>query len=138
MRAASCWACFLVVPSDSAERAGAACAVFDADFDAEALLVVGAALGGEDVLGLAGAGGLQMLLQRGFVVADGSAEGVAGLQRKVEIGQGGLDDLLFDEGAGGVESAVEIERGDDGFEGVGEQRRLFPAAALLFSAAEPQ
>ena len=50
--------------------------------------MVGAALGGEDVVGLAGAGGLEMLLQGGFVIADGSAEGVAGLQGEVEIGEG--------------------------------------------------
>ena len=40
------------------------------------LLVVGAALGGEDVVGLAGAGGLEVLLQGGLVVADGSVEGL--------------------------------------------------------------
>ena len=62
------------------EGAGAAFFVFDADFDAEAFLMVGAALVGEDVVGLTGAGGLEMFLQRGFVVADGSAEGVAALQ----------------------------------------------------------
>ncbi len=62
------------------EGAGASVFVVDADFDAEALLVVGAALVGEDVVGLAGAGGLEVLLQGGFVVADGSAEGVAGLR----------------------------------------------------------
>ena len=44
--------------------------------------------------------------------------------------------MLFDEGAGGVEAAVEIEGGDDGFEGVGEKSGLSAAAALLFAAAE--
>ena len=63
---------------------------------------------------------------------------MSGLQGEVEIGQGGLDDVLFDEGAGGVESAVEVEGGDDGFEGVGEQGGLLAAAALLFSAAEAE
>ena len=56
----------------------------------------------------------------------------------MEIGEGGFDDVLFDEGAGGGEASVEIERGDDGFEGVGEERRLFAAAALLFATAEAE
>ena len=43
--------------------------------------MVGAALGGEDVLGLAGAGGLEVFLEGGFVVADGSAEGVGAAGR---------------------------------------------------------
>ena len=100
--------------------------------------MVGAALVGEDVVGLSGAGGLEVLLQGGFVVADGSAEGVAGLHGEVKIGQGGLDDVLFDEGAGGVEAAVEIEGGDDGFKGVGEKCGLPAAAALFFAAAEAE
>ena len=100
--------------------------------------MVGAALVGEDVVGLAGAGGLEVLLEGGFVVADGSAEGVAALHGEVEIGQGGLDDVLFDEGAGGVEAAIEVEGGDDGFEGVGEQGGLAAAAALFFAATEAE
>ena len=120
------------------EGAGAALLIVDADFDAEALLVVGAALVGEDVVGLAGSGGLEMLLQGGFVVADGSAEGVAGLHGDVEVGECGLDDVFFDEGTGGFEAAVEIERGDDGFEGVGEEGGLSSAATLLFAAAETE
>ncbi len=120
------------------ESAGAAFLVLDADFDAKALLMVGAALVGEDVVGLAGARGLEMLLQGGFVVADGSAEGVASLHGEVKIGEGGLDDVSFDEGASGVEAAVEIEGGDDGFKGVGEKRGLSAAAALFFAAAEAE
>ena len=110
----------------------------DADFDAEAFLVVGTALVGEDVVRLAGAGGLEMLLQRGFVIADGSAEGVAALHGEVKIRQGGLDDVLFDEGAGGVETAIEVEGCDDGFEGVGEECGLAAAAALFFAATEAE
>ena len=98
--------------------------------------MVGTALRGEDVLGLAGSGGLEVLLEGGLVVADGSAEGLGGCQGAVKIGQRGLDDVVFDEGAGGVESAVEVESGDDGFEGVGEESGLLAASALLFSAAE--
>jgi hypothetical protein len=46
--------------------------------------------------------------------------------------------VAFDEGARGVETAVEIERGDDGFESIGEERRLLAATTLFFSAAEPE
>jgi len=56
----------------------------------------------------------------------------------VEIGDGGLDDVALDEGAGGFETAVEIEGGDDGFECVGEERGLLTASALFFSAAEAE
>jgi hypothetical protein len=119
-----------------AEGSEPAVFVADADFDAETLLMVGAALSDEGVVGLTEAGGLEVLLEGGFVVADGSAEGGAGFESEVEAGQRGLDDVLVDEGAGGVEAAIEIERGDDGFEGVGEERGFTAASALLFSAAE--
>src|SRR5438067_4790328 len=120
------------------ESAGSSCLVLDADFHAEALLMVGTALVGEDVMGLAGAGRLQVLLQRGFVVADGSAEGVAALHGEVKMGQSGFDDVLFDEGAGGVEATIEVEGGDDGFEGVGEKGGLAAATALFFAATETE
>ena len=57
---------------------------------------------------------------------------------EVEVGQGGLDDVFFDEGARGSEAAVEIEGGDDSFEGVGQERGFFAASALLFTAAEEE
>jgi hypothetical protein len=100
--------------------------------------VVGTALVGEDVLGLAGADGLKVLLEGRLVVADGSREGVSGAKGGAEVGQGGLDDLFFDEGAGGGETSVEIEGGDDGLEGIGEEGGLAAAAAGVLSAAEAQ
>jgi hypothetical protein len=127
---------FFCVAFGFREGSGTAEAVAYADFNAEAFLVVGAALGGQDVVGLAGTAGLEMFLKGGFVIANGSREGVAGLQGEVEIGKGGLDDMPLDEGAGGGEAAVKIERGDDGFEGVSEQGWLLAAATLLFSATE--
>jgi hypothetical protein len=120
------------------EGPGAALFILDPDFDAEAFLMVGAALVGEDIMGLASAGGLEVLLQCGFVVADGSAEGVAALHGEVKVRKGGLDDVLFDEGAGGVEAAIEIEGGDDGFEGIGEKGGLAAAAALFLAATETE
>jgi hypothetical protein len=110
--------------------------IVDTDFYAEAFGVVGAGLVGEDVLGLASANGLEMLLESGFVVADGSAERAAGVEGVVEFGQCGFDDLFFDEATGGGESTVEVEGGDDGLECVGEDGGLAAATALLFSAAE--
>ena len=98
--------------------------------------MVGAGLAGEDVLGLASADGLEVLLEGGFVVADRSAERVAGFEGGVEIGQSGFDDLFFDEAAGGGESTVEVEGGDDGFEGVGQDGGLAAATALFLAAAE--
>ena len=116
--------------------AGAPVAVGDADLDPEELLVIGAALGGEDVLRLACSGGLEMLLEGGLVVADGPGEGVACGEGAVEVGDGGLDNVALDEGARGVEPAVEVERGDDGLESVGEECRLLATTALLFATAE--
>jgi hypothetical protein len=118
------------------QGARAALFVCDADFDAKTLLMVGAALVGEDIVGLAGSCGLEVLLQGGFVVADSSAEGVPGLEGEVKIGKGGLDDVLFDEGARHGQTTVEVESGDDRFEGVGEESGLSAAAALLFTATE--
>jgi hypothetical protein len=60
------------------------------------------------------------------------------LHGEVKIRQGGLDDVLFDEGAGGVEAAIEVEGCDDGFEGVGEECGLAAAAALFFAATEAE
>jgi hypothetical protein len=113
-------------------------AVGDSNLDAEELLVVGAALRGEDVLGLAGSGGLEVLLECGLVVADGSGEGVSRREGSMEVGDGGLDDVALDEGAGGFETAVDVQSGYDGFEGVGEESGLLAATALFFAAAEAE
>ena len=76
--------------------------------------------------------GLEALLERGFEVA---GEGTF-LEGLLEIGQGGLDDLAADEGGGGGEAAVEIDGGDHGFEGVGEDGGLAAAAVAILTAAE--
>jgi hypothetical protein len=120
------------------ERASASEAVRDVNLDAEELLMVGPALGGEDILRLTCSGGLKVLLQGGLVVADGSAEGIAGAESSLEIGEGRLDDMALDKGTGHLESTVEIEGGYDGFEGVGEQGGFLAASALLFSSAEAE
>src|ERR1700735_4062849 len=52
------------------------------------------------------------------------------------MGESRFDDVLFDEGAGGNQSAGEVESRDDRFEGVGEKSRLSAAATLFFTAAE--
>ena len=103
------------------ESASTSVAIWDADFDTEEFLVIGATLRGEDVLRLACSSGLQVLLKGRLVVADGSREGVAGAESSVELGHRRLDDVALDEGTRGVETAVEVERGDDGLEGVGRR-----------------
>jgi hypothetical protein len=120
------------------EGACASVAIGDTYFNAEELLMVRATLCGEDVLWLTCSRGLQVLLEGGLVIADGSGEGVTGRESTVEVGDRGFDDVALDKGAGGVETAVEVKRGDDGFESVGEQRGLLPTAALLFAAAEAE
>ena len=60
------------------------------------------------------------------------------VEGEVEVWKSRLDDVLFDEGAGGVEASVEIEGGDDGFDSVGEEGGLFAASGLLFAATEAQ
>ena len=67
------------------------------------------------------------------MVADGSAKGIACLYGKVQMGESRFDDVLFDEGAGGNQSAVEVESRDDRFEGVGEKSRLSAAARGISS-----
>jgi hypothetical protein len=79
-----------------------------------------------------------MLLEGGFVVANGAAEGFAALESEMEVGESGLDDVFFDEGPGGVEASVEIEGGDDGFESVRQERGFFAAAGLFFATPEAQ
>src|SRR5260370_18070710 len=90
------------------EGSRSACAIFDANLASEAVLIVGSALRGKNVLRLPCPGGLEMLLKGGLVVADGSAEGVAGLHGEVEIGQRRLDDALIGEGTGGLEREIAI------------------------------
>jgi hypothetical protein len=58
------------------------------------------------------------------------------LHGEVKIGKGGLDDVPFDKGSGGVEATIEVEGSDDGFEGVGKKGGLAAAAALFFAATE--
>jgi len=120
------------------QSACASVTVGDADFDTEELLMVRATLGGEDVLRLACSCGLEILLEGGLVVADGSGEGVACREGTVQIRDGGLDDVPLDEGAGSVQAAIEVEGGDYGFECIGEKGWLLAASTLFFSAAEPE
>jgi hypothetical protein len=112
--------------------------VVDANFDTESLLVIGTGLVGEDVTRLSKAGSLEMFLKGRFVVADGSREGIARLHGEVKVGQGWLDDVLIDKSAGGFETTVEVESGNNGFECVGEDGGLGAASALFFAAAKAE
>ena len=70
------------------------------------------------------------------MVADGSGEGVFGVEGGLEAGERRVDDVAADEGAGRFETAIEIEGGDDGFECIGEDGGLLTATAEVFAAAE--
>jgi hypothetical protein len=115
------------------QGAGTAGSIGNADLDAEELLVIGPALRGKNILGLAGSSGLQVLLESGFVVADGPTEGVSGAQRALQIGKGWFDDVALDEDTRDFQASIEIESCDYGFESVGEQCRLLASAALLLA-----
>ncbi len=54
----------------------------------------------------------------------------------MEVRKRWLDDVTLDEGTRRIEPAVKVKSGDDGLEGVGEQRGLVATAALLFAATE--
>ncbi len=129
---------FLGSAFGAAERLGEGLAFADANLDAEATAVIGPALFGEDVAGLAGSAGLEELLQSGLVVADGSAERAAGLESVVKGGERWLDDVAGDEGLGGGHAGVEIKGGDDRLDGVSEEGGFLAAAAGLFSATETE
>jgi hypothetical protein len=46
--------------------------------------------------------------------------------------------VLVDEDFDRSKASVEIQRGDDGLDAVGQQRRLFPSPASFFSPPKPQ
>ncbi len=97
--------------------------------------MVGAGFGDEDVFGLAGAGGLHVLLEGGFGIDERLCGGV---ECGVEAREGRLDEMLLDELLGGFGACVEIESCGDGFERVGEKRGLAAAAGLLLTFAEEE
>src|SRR5208337_2240246 len=101
----------------------------DPDLDAKHLLVVGAGFPSETVFRRLIALGLQEFLQRAFAVGLGNA--IAILEHLFKHGAG-------EQIANRMESAVEIHRGDDGFEGVREQSRFVAASGFLFAAPQPQ
>ena len=103
-------------------------------FHQKALAVVRAGLRFHFVFGRRGAPGLQHLLQRGFVIA----HAVAALQSFVEALRCGIDNGALHEGAGDVDSGIEIERGEHGLKAVGEQHGLVAAAVALLAAAEAE
>src|SRR5450432_3944545 len=101
-------------------------------FHYEALAMVGPAFGRDGVLRGAEAAGLQQLLERRFVVADV----VALFQIVVEAADIRGDHVALDEEADGADAGVQVERGDDGLNAVGEERVFSASAAAFFPAAE--
>ena len=95
-------------------------------------MVIGTALGLDGIFGLAALLGLQNFLQCRFVVSNAAAP-----QHLVtQTGSNGIDDLAHDKGTRRLDSGVEIERADHGFDAVGEEGILMAASAAFFSAAE--
>src|SRR5262245_25086098 len=93
----------------------------------------GTDLGCQAVDGQAAVVRLQPFLQRRLVVF---GEG------RVRASPAGLGDkaleLALDEGASGIDAAVEIDRGNKCFVAVGDERQLLTASSLLLAAAENQ
>lgn len=110
----------------------------DAYFDPKMLLVVGSGLGGENVAGLALPGRLEVFLESGFVIPDGSRKGIFRAQGGVKGGQRRLDDVPADEGASGLQAAIQKERRDHGFKGVGEDCGFVAASAEIFATAKAE
>ncbi len=94
--------------------------------------MVGTALIGKNVTRLADSCCLQALLQRGLVVADGGALG----KSLAKFWQSRGDDLALNEGGCGRKTTVEVQRGNDGFKGICEERRLFASATAIFPATQ--
>src|ERR1700761_1268544 len=89
----------------------------------------------DEVDGSTGMRGLQQLLQGGLVIAKGRAGGeFAG-----QVG-GGAEDVALGKTADGGEimAGVEVDGGNDGFHGIGQECSLAAAAGALFTAAEAQ
>ena len=101
-------------------------------FNQKALAMVGAAFILEPVNRRAGAGGLQVFLERGLVVAQSGAA--------FELGGKALcglaDHLGVDKGAHRIQAAIEKHRPQNGFHGVRKHGRLAPNSAAIFAAAE--
>ena len=114
--------------------AGLAFGGAQAHLDQESLAMVGAAFAFHAIHRGARAHGLQMFLERRFVVAQGRAgEQLAG-QLLHRVGH----HVAAHEGAHRIQPAVEKQRADDGFHGVGQHGALAAQAAAVLAPAEAQ
>src|SRR5581483_11837657 len=114
-------ALFLAAALADAEFAGA-----DTDAGGKLLGMIGADAGDELVSGLHPEAAVGNLLQLGFVIALGGRSAYL------------VGEKAFDDGLGGGEAAIAVDRADDGLEGGGEDRGLEAAPALLFALAKLQ
>ncbi len=96
--------------------------------------MIGAALALDFVDGGSGAGGLQLLLERGFVVS----QCVTGAQLAGQLLDGLSHDKTVHKGPSGLKAAVEKEGADDGLDRIGEDGAFAAKAAAIFATAEAQ
>src|SRR5580700_96792 len=101
----------------------------DPHFDEECFLVIRAGLASEAVLGGMAAASLEEFLKSTFAIGIGDA---------VAIFEGLEEDSSFQESANGIEAAIEVDRGHDRFEGIGEEGGLIAATGFFFTTAEAE
>ena len=92
--------------------------------------MIGPALAGKPVLGGWLTSPLQKFLQRGLAVRVRDA--LATLFERL------LEKQPLEHFSSRRKPGIQVNRGDYGFERVGEEGRLFPAAGLFFATAKPQ
>ena len=78
--------------------------------------------------------GLEKLLQRGLMIADAAAA----LQRSAQFFHIRFDDPFFDEDARRLQTTIQIDRPNDRFETVCQQRGLLASAAPLLALAQEE
>ena len=106
----------------------------ESNLDEEALAMIGATLAFDFVDWGSGAGGLQLLLERGFIVS----QGVAGTQLAGELLDGFADDQPADKIPDGFQAAVEEEGADDGLDRIGEDGAFAAESGAVLAAAEAE
>ena len=100
----------------------------------EALAMSGALFADHLITRLGASAGPQQLLQSGFVV--GYEEHLAaGVGEPIELR---LQNMGENKGARREESAIEIQGGEDGFDGVSQQGGFAAASGLLLAASKPE
>ncbi len=134
-RAASCSASFLVLPLPAANGwPGSPSSVFSLSFHHEPFSMSGAALALHSVHRGAHVRGLRVFLQRRLVVAERGA----GAQFLSQLLRRLTHYVPAHKRTHRIEPAIQKQRAQHCFHGIGKNRAFVPQAATVFSAAEPQ